>query len=351
MKKKFKKYFGIIVLCSVLGLLIFGPFKIPYSLKVYGKICPSKQWILEKGDNGQLIQKIINYETGLIENYCVIQFDRGETGEFVFYSDVISINKIDKDDTIAVISSSELNERLIELKGELELAKANLTASRVGEKESIIQEYQNRLEQAKAEHEEQQNIWERIQKLYSNKLTSIEEYESAKNKLNLSLLNVSLSTSQLEAVQTGEKPEQIKLLHTQIEALQCELKTLEKRLESYTIRSPFNGRVSSKLASDTLLIISEISKNIALVPIQINKSEMIKTAKAIKLNSKEFNHSANGKLVSVNQEPKIIQGKSVVIASVLVEDKFDQHTSVSIAECTFECEPVSLFEYIERLLN
>jgi hypothetical protein len=351
MNKKFIKYFGIIVLCSVLGLLVFVPFKIPFSIKAYGKICPSKQWILEKGDNGQLIQKIINYETGLIETYCVIQFNRGETGEFAFYSDVCSKSIIDKGDTIAVISSSDLNERLIKQKGELELAKSNLSASKVGEKETVIQEYQNRLEQAKAEHEEQQNIWNREQKLYTNKLTSIEEYESAKNKVNLSLLNVSLATSQLEAVQTGEKPEQIKLLLTQIEALQCELKTLEKRLESYTIQSPFGGRVSSLLASDTLLVISEVSQNIAFIPIQIDKYEMIKTARAIKLNSTGLNQLAKGKLISVNQEPKIVQGESVLIASVLVEGEFNQSSSSSIAECTFECEPVSLFDYVERLLN
>ena len=351
MKRINKKYLGVIVLCSVLGLLIFVPFKTPFSIKAYGKICPSKQWILEKGDNGQIIQRIINYETGLIENYSVIQFDRGETGEFAFYSDVSSKNIINKGDTIAVISSSDLNERLVALKGELEIATANLSASRVGEKESIIHEYKNRLEQAKAEYEEQQNIWKRVQKLYSNRLTSLEEYESTKNKVNLRLLSVSLASSQLETVQTGEKPEQIKLLFTQIEVLQCELKTLEKRLESYTIQSPFKGRTSSLLNSDTLLVISEIFPNILLVPIQTNKYEMIKRARTINLNSTGLNQPAKGKLVSVNQEPKIIQGESVLIATVLVEDEFDQSLTSSIAECTFECEPISLFEYVERLLN
>lgn len=351
MEKKYRKYFAIFILCLVVGLLIFVPFKIPYSIKAYGKIYPSKQWILEKGDNGQLIQKIMNYETGLIENYRVIQFDRGETGEFVFYSDVCSQNLIGKGDTIAVVFSSDLNERLIELKGELEIAKANLTASKVGEKESIVHEYQNRLEQAKAAHEEQQNIWERVQKLYSNKLTSVEEYESAKNSVNLSSLNVSLAASQLEAAQTGEKPEQIQFLKTQIKALQCDLEALEKRLETYTIKAPFNGIVSKFFESDTLLVISEISGNIALVPIPVEKCEKIKTATAINLNSAGFNQSAAGKLASVNKDSKVVQGKTVNIVSVQVEDKFDPSRSGSIAECTFKCEPVSIVEYVKMLLN
>lgn len=351
MKKLNKFYFiwGAAVLIAVSFLII--PLKLPYTVESYGKILPSKKWVLAKGTAGQLIASEFNYETGLNEGYSVSQFERGEAMRFSFHPAIGENGFVSAGDTIGSIYSSDTEERLVELNGQLALARATLAVNTGGEKESIIRESEQRLAHAEAEATEQQKILARIKNMYQQNLVSQQEYDTADNKANLLDIQVSIAASQLEAARTGEKPEQIKFVQSKIAALQQEIEILQKRLNSFSIIAPIGGKISRVFSSDTLLVISDTSSYLAFIPVKLEDYPYISRGQNVKLYHNSLSKIARGKLVSIETEINFLSGKQVLLATASLTNFSSDLLPGMLTGCAISCEPITGFEYAKRFVT
>jgi len=351
MKKqyRFALFAGAAVVLVVSALLI--PLRIPYSVHTHAKIVPARKWVLEKGTNGQLLVSSFNYETGLHDEYSMAQSERGETMQFVFRSAVLSRGMVRGGDTIGTIVSSETRLRLAELEGRVATAKATLAASYTGEKESVVREAEQRIGHAEKAAAEQRTILERYRKLRAQDLVSQEQYELAETSSRLLDMEVEIARSQLETVSTGEKPEQIRLLNTQISALENELIPLRNLLNSFTVVVPFSGAISKLQSPDTLLVLSDTARYVALLPVSLASSSYVSTGLPVRVQPINRAEKIHGTLESIDRDVQLWEGEQVLVGRTVLDGSDGVLLPGMIARCEIECGSIEIPEYIRRLLN
>ena len=70
----------ITVLISIILLIVlFVPFKLSYNIESVAKLMPAKQWILERGVDGDIQTSTINHLSGINNSYQLTSFERGES--------------------------------------------------------------------------------------------------------------------------------------------------------------------------------------------------------------------------------------------------------------------------------
>jgi len=254
-----------IAILAIILLFIF-PINLPHSVKVPGKVLPQKEWVLRKTDNGLIVTQLINNKTGLSEDYFVTQFERGDAVQLELKSKKNNFS-VSKNDTIGIIHSNEINRRLVQLQGKLAETKASLKLNLTGVKKAIISAAKEKLAFEEEKSKEQKKILARLKAMYEKDLISVEEYEIAQNESNLNDINIAIAKAQLEAVKTGEKPEQIQFINSQINTLENEIAILENRISNFVIISPIDGIENQIPNSDTILFVADTGVYCVLKPV------------------------------------------------------------------------------------
>jgi hypothetical protein len=239
-----------------------------HTITGYGKLMPMQQALLLNTIDGQVSFSSTNYLTGHIDALCLVQIERGEMQRLQMQPALLDQAVVEANDTLAVISSSALEEQLTALAGELAVARSTLAAEQSGEKAETIAVYQHRLEQAQAGAAEKERACQRLELLYEKKLTSFDLYDAARSAMEIAQAQFKLAESELAAINTGVKPKQVQLLQTQVSSLEKQIDLLKKRKNNYCILAPFAGRVATYFSSDTLLAVSAASPSVLLLPVR-----------------------------------------------------------------------------------
>lgn len=304
----------------VIILLLNRAIEFPFTIKTYMEVKPQQKWVLAKGDNGQLTSSLFNYEFGFSNNLSVTQFERGELISFEFHPSIKN-KRIYVGDTIVIVRSNELEQRLIELEGELSVAKAELASKKVGEKISLIDEAENKLQFAQARVDEKKISINRIEQLFKKGLLSQEEYEIALWELKQLEIDRNIYKSQLEAVSSGSKPEEIKRLESNVNALNNEINLLSIRLNELTIISPIDGVKNPSFSSDTLLTLIDIDNVVLTAPIKISELGYFEEDSILKIKLNNFDEEFDGRIILLSKEVKYLDGTQVVIANILIDNR------------------------------
>ena len=147
----------LVVIAISLGL----PIRLPSSVNTFGTITPAQKWVLSKGTDGRLIASTYNYKTGLSEGYRVSNFEPGSSVYFSIRSSLVPGQFISSGDTVGSVYSSEMQERLIVLNGQLAATRSALAVNASGQKEAIVNEAKQRLQLALSKRDEQQKVLDR----------------------------------------------------------------------------------------------------------------------------------------------------------------------------------------------
>lgn len=348
---RFTKYYMIsIAVVSITCVVLFLPIRFSNSIESFGKIIPIRQWILAKGADGELITSMIDNKAGVNEGYNIIQISRGETMRFRINSSIVSDGSVAAGDTIGTVYSSDAEERLTALQGQLLTARAELAVGIGGRKESVVREVEQRLAYAREDADKQQRNLDRLQQLFEKELISIEEYEEAQGKANLLRIEIAIVEAELEAVTTGEKSEQINLFHSRIEALEQEIAILCERMRLFSIISPLAGKVSRCYSSDTLLIVSDVSEYVALIPVKLSDCSYVSQAQRVSIGNDGSAIASDGKLLALDNEIHFLNKGQIRMATALLTEPSDDLFSGMVTQCKILCEPVTMREYVLRYL-
>ena len=318
-------------------------------MKVFGKVVPNQKWVLTRENDGQLVTSLINYKSGISESLGVAQFAREGTMGISLFPSIADKGFINEGDTIGLISSSETDERLVALKGELAVARATLASSFTGEKEQVVRVFEKEITYARAKAKEQRKKLKRLEALFDKNMVSQEEYETAQNETVLLEIEVSIIEAELEAARTGEKPEQIELLKARRDALELEMEILGERLRSFSVVAPISGRISWNFSPDTLLVISDTSAFIILMPVKWDEYPFVSNAQQVRVRLNN-SMSVEGQLLDHGEDIRSINGESVFIARGVLEEQVGNLMPGMLAQCVITCEPVTVLEFIKRFL-
>jgi len=335
-----------IALIVIIFILFLLPIKIPYSIRAYCRIQPSQKWILTSGGSGQIVTSIINYKNGTNKGYNISQFAREGSMHLTFSALVESGDYINKGDTIATIYSSETEENLADLTGQLATLQATLAADSKGEKESIVREYELRLTQAQEAEANQRLILARQKSLLEKNLISQQEYDIVANQESLMVVEIGIARAQLESARTGAKQEQINLLKTQIEALERRLEAIHKREHAFSIVSPISGKICRQYSPDTLLVISDVSSYVALIPFKLREAAHLTPGMKVRVFADGSKNKINGRLILVDRDVYALSGEQACVATAIIEDNGADLTTGMFGNCIVRCKPVSIPEFI-----
>jgi hypothetical protein len=341
---------AVSVIIVIIAIFLI-PIKLPYSIRAYCRIQPAQKWVLTSGNNGQLSTNLTDYRSGTSKGYNISQFAREGTMKLTFSSKIDTGGYVRVGDTIATIYSSETEENLAELNGQLAIIRATLAAQSRGEKESIIHEYELKLAKAQEEEANKRLILNREKAMLEKHLVSQEDYDLVSNQESLLVVGIGIAKSQLESARTGVKSEQIELLQTEIEALQKRIDALNKRAESFSIVSPITGKISRQYSPDTLLVISDNTSYVALIPFRLREAAHLTPNLRVRVYADGSKHKIQGRLTFIDRDVYSLSGEQACVATAIVEDNGADLTTGMFGNCIVRCEPVPLPEFIWDFLR
>jgi len=338
----------LLVIITIVALVV--PVKFPYKIKTVGKILPAKSWIVSKGNGGQLISFLHDRKKGIVDNYSVKEFERGDEIHLLLKPDIRIGKIVNEKDTVGFIYSNEIEMQLAILKSELNVTKSSLDFNQSGEKESIIREAEENLNYFTKQAVEQKKILERQKALFEKNLVSKEEYELTLTQAELNDISVAIARARLESVSTGAKEEQIVLIDNQIKSLQKQIEVLQKRNDNYHLISPVSGVVSSLSSTDTLFSISDNSNFIVMIPVKLNEVSYIYDNAEIEIKLPYSSEKLKGEIIFTDNSALKLLNEQVIVVTASIETSEPLAYGL-IIECVINGGSASIYEHLKRLMS
>lgn len=307
------------IFVGIILLQIFFDVRVPHSLDTYFEVNPLQKWVLAKGTEGQIFSSIVDYKLAISNTFTVVQFERGESMNFTLAQSIQSKSFINKGDTIGIINSTSLQERLTQLGGSLLVAKADLAAKSTGEKQALIDEAKNKLAYTEAEIQQKTLTYERMEELHNRGYISQGEYEIYLWDLKQLKILREVNKAQLEALTTGSKSEELQILRSTIDSYIKEIRLLKSRLDDFVLTAPIAGEVAKYVSRDTLLKVNNTSQIILTAPVRYSDSRALTEGQTVKLSLRGFPDEITGQLVSISREITILNGVQILYSRILLD--------------------------------
>lgn len=341
-----KVILSIASFCLVVFFLLISGIKIPHSLNIFAEVHPLQKWQIVKGTDGQLTSALIDYETGFSNAFGVTQFQRGESMVFSFTESMKYKKEINAGDSVGVIRSSDVEENIVRLEGELSVAQAELEANKTGEKPPLITEAKSRLEFAKAKLGQKKDTFQRNEQLYKKGFLPQESYETDLWEIKQLEIEISIYQSQLEAITSGLKPETLKLLESKVIALSKDLETLKKRSKNFSVISPISGMVNRSFSPDTILSVINLDKVVMNVPLKIAYRNSLKEGELISVRFINFLEPFQAKVLSISNEVKMLNSEQVIVATILINNSGKQLLPGMVTQGTIKLGTIAIWDYL-----
>ena len=338
----------VVILLVILVLQIL-PFRVPYKIKVPGKIIPEKEWILQRGNDGSLMATFYDHKIGLVKNYSAAQIERGDAINFQLWPSLNEKEFINSGDTVGVIQSKEIDFQLQELNRDLVTTEASLEINRTGEKQPLILEAQEQLRLAKEKVKNQQMIFFRKDSLFKLNLISKEEYEVERSIFNVIEIEESVAKAHIEVLESGAKPELIEMIKVEIEAIRKQILSLHERTENFTMIAPFSGKLFRSFWGDTLLTVAD-TNFVVLLPIQLRHLNDIQVGQSVNC---EIPNIGSRKLKIFHLEGKIkyINNQQVLVGLGQFEKQPAFIPINMIIPCSINIESLKILSYFTKYLK
>lgn len=332
------------------GSLLFLPVQFPSSIRTYGRIQCAHEWVLVHGVNGELSANTFNHETGVSEGYHASSFDRSASVYFTLNPGMIPGRAIARGDTVGIVSSSEVQERLVALNGELAAAERLLAVNTSGEKAIVVQAAEQRLDIAKRRKLEQERSFERSKALYSQGLMPQGQYESAENSMRAAEDEVAMATTALETARTGAKPEQVQLVSSNITALKDEIAALRSRAATHTIVSPLTGLVTRSTTPEVLLTVSDTSRYVAMIPVRLADIARVASIPEAEVTFRGFTTPLHGRIAAMDHQVTAIGLERVVMATAVLDRSRVPLVVGLPLRCDITCPPMTAMMLVKQFL-
>ena len=338
-------------LLAIAAGIVFLPIKFPSIVGSYADITAAHEWTLATGSSGQLIANTSNYRTGVSDGYRVTSFDGGSSVFFTLRPSLRPGQRIAAGDTIGVVTSTEMQEHLVSLNGQLAAAERSLAANAAGAKSEVIAAAEQRLESAKGRRDDYKPTVERTQSLFDDHLIPQAEFDRVQTAAHALDDAVAINEADLATARSGAKPEELALAETHIETLKNEIAAANAQAAGYTIRSPIDGILSSNATGSTLVRISASSPYVALIPVRWSDYARVSATPEAPLTIAGFSRPIRGRIVALEHEVSTRASQKVVMATALLDDPPLDLLPGSVARCRIECRSMTALEYVQFILH
>ncbi|MFA8300167.1 MAG: hypothetical protein ACEPOV_08400 [Hyphomicrobiales bacterium] len=348
MKKK-KVLLLLILLCLLLIFLI--PIKLPYSFKATGKIYPIKTWQLLSSEISEFKIKEINYLSGSTRFLSDFKFQENDIVNYNVNSSLKNFKKINCKDTIAIFSSLNLNQNIDLVSNMIVEEQLLLKSESCGRKDDIINSIKAKKQKANYELILAKKEFDRTSKLHNDNIISQAIYDASFNKLKIAESNLKEVSHLLKSASSGLKDEVINWRKSKIESLEERLSTLCSQRHQYTLTSPFNGIVQFPENSEELITIEDTDSLVLIIPIRYRDNKYVSKGHNVLFSAEGSFQQYKAVILDKDQNVQNINQQQVIFVKALILDKCQKIIPNLLVSGKFQCEPVSLFEYLSRSLQ
>ena len=124
----------------------------------------------------------------------------------------------------------------------------------------------------------------------------------------------------------------------------------EKQL-SLPIISPISGVVTGQFTDSAFLSIGDVSEYLVLIPVRLKDMNYVSPGQDIEIENPGPRTKLNGKILRTGESFQILNGTEYAIALGVVNGFPEGAPAGHVAECSIECQPVPIREYITRSLE
>ncbi|MCK5075626.1 MAG: hypothetical protein KAR38_04575 [Calditrichia bacterium] len=351
---QFRKYKYFAALFSFLVILLFVSafyYKFVFTIKTNGQIFPQKQWILYKGNDGNLNSVYQNLKNGFIEEFKVIQPERGDAARFKLNKKIKKSGNITQNDTVGVFQSYVLNSKLASLNTDLVEAEKMQIIYATGEKTSVIELAQKELKASEEMFFKTQKMLARNKELYEQELVSEQELEILQSEYEIQKLQAEAKNKEIEILLDGSKKEQIDFWTARVNAIKEEIKIYKAQKSDYNILSPISGKIIESVLSDTLLFVGDFKNLIVKIPVFLEDRESISESMEIKVLSPVFKNNIKGKIIHFDNVVHTFNGKPAVLATAEIYGEPKYPVYAMICQCEIKSKPVTLTNYLIKMFK
>ncbi len=338
-------YTSIVVVVVLIVLLII-PLSLSRTVSVAGKVLPAREWLLVKNAQGSVLATLSDNLQGNVGNYTAVTVVRGDAFGFSLRSALKPGDTVRAGDTVVNIYSHDLVRQVQQLSGQLAVARSNLAVVRSGEKQPVTAEAERSLILEKEQATLQHTLFKRQDSLYGKNLISTEEYDLARSAMQSADISVAIAQAKLEAVSTGSKPEQIRMIESQIAALQRELLALSEQVAALTVVSPLTGVLLPSPSADTLCVIEDTTR-VLLVVVPVEYMSRIVAGEKVTFRVPRRTETYSGAVARVDHRVRVLLGRQVIMATATLAGSTAALPSNLVMAASIETDRVSLARFVE----
>jgi hypothetical protein len=354
LKRKRYTVFLVLFIGILFAALYWTPYEFPYKIRTKAMIQPVQEWELSRLPDGSLSSLIRNQLTGSIDSYGVTEFRRGDVVRFYLDPDIYRKGVVNEGDTIGYLYSNDEQVRLSELRGQVEVLKAELDFYLSGEKAEDVRRAEREIELAKQEVENQRRLLERSRVLIADSLISVQQFEIDEHDLDMKKLQVELAKARMDVITSGDKPEQIQLIRTRISTLKDQIAQLESRMDQLTLLAPIGGKVvlnRSYLGKDVLVKVIDTSGYVGVAPVMLRDRNYMLSGQSVKMRASMRGFNAEGVVYDFNNVAEVLNGEPVVFFTAWFKNNPQPMLTGKMVEIEVEGVALRPWDYAVKLFQ
>lgn len=351
-----KKVYIIFASIALLLLIVrFLPFKVPYNIYATGKVFAAKEWVLGRTSDGRILATMKDNALDQVSNYGGREFSRGDMYDFELDPTLSSKKFLKEGDLIGKLSSNELDNLMAKLENDLKIEQAGYDVNATGEKPEIINEAIANKKLASERYYNQKKLFERTEKLYKDSLISKQEYEVAKNNIELLKIDIELQDARIMKLNSGDKKELLELSMTRINAINTQIVLLKKRLGKFEVKSPFSGMLQHKKgALSTLEILATLldtSQLIVIAPIQFKEVQYLKENDEVSLSLFHTDETLIANISNIDNVIQVVGGRQALYITSVIKPGNKGILPGMFTQTRIHADDITLWEYTKRIFG
>ena len=324
---------------------------IPSQISLKGRAIPAKEWVFVAAGDGSFEALQIDNKSNQRNHQKHYIAQRGEQYSFNMFSEKLSDGYVDKGDTLGHLSSSDLDQRVLNLNATLTELKASLEFQRSGSRETVVAGARSRVEYALARHAEQLKVTNRAEDLLKSGVISQQEYDIEARRERLDAIKVSIAEADLGSALSGAKSSELKLIETQIEETVAKIAMTQKLADEMILIAPFSGYLDFPFSNDTLMTLSDLNTMVIYIPVSGTLKDPLELVEEIDIVTE------NGSLsVDLSQFKKLRQilerdGSEFNLYRLLVENTETSIPSGKMLQVRFKLQPRTGYNMLKNLMG
>ncbi|GAJ03964.1 unnamed protein product, partial [marine sediment metagenome] len=153
--------------------------------------------------------------------------------------------EINKGDILIVLDDEQIKIQVAQAQATLDSIQASYDKIKSGARPQEIKQAESAVLQAKINRDSAEENYLRMQKLFSEKAISEQQYEQAKNQYEIADVQYQSARESYELVLEGAAEEDIKSVEAQVRQTKAALDMAKYQLKNTQITAPISGKVTS----------------------------------------------------------------------------------------------------------